>query len=194
MNRAYLNASASFDTALIELVKQCRRDLWEIKYHRDRMNGRLEQAAVVHGIDPAAVRRLLKVLVQSDGNDDINHARQQEIDAAYKAIVSGAVPVVSRRMDTELDKVMELVTDGKPPKISAIRKAIACSAGKASKLRGLAAARLAAKSSSSPKERENEIREQIPVAVTPPALSMAEPESVSAPVDTSNVVSLPRSN
>ena len=63
------------------------------------------------------------------------------------------------RVDTELDKVMSLITNDKPPKIDDIMKAISCSRGKASKLRRLAATRLAAKSSCSSKSGEPELSE-----------------------------------
>jgi hypothetical protein len=114
MKQSYLDPTAPFATALGELVRACCVDLDEIQESRDKLNGRLHEAAAVHGIDPAAVRRLLK-LQKNDGNADINYARQEEIDAAYRAIVSGAAPVVASRVDTELDKVMPLVSNGKPP-------------------------------------------------------------------------------
>jgi hypothetical protein len=41
MKQSYLYASASFNTALIDLVKQCRRNLFDIKHARARMNQRL---------------------------------------------------------------------------------------------------------------------------------------------------------
>ena len=157
---SYLNPSASFNTALIDLVKQCRLDLFDIKHARARMNQRLHQAAAVHGIDPTAVRRLLTYMKQrDDGNNNINYARQEEIDAAYGAIVNGELPVVPSRADTELDKFMSLLTNDKPPKIDDIIKAISCSRGKAHELRTLAAIRLAAKSSCSSKSRERELSE-----------------------------------
>jgi hypothetical protein len=205
MKRPYLIASASFGDALIALVRHCRVDLNDIQELRAQIKRRLDDAAAVHGIDPAAVRRLLKMQQQSD----INYARQEEIDAAYRAIVIGAMPIRSSRAETELDKVMKLATNNKAPKIDDIMKAVSCSRGKASKLRGLAAARLALKSSSSRKTREHEFPERAPVAVTSRSLqeeilqgaadrerdlSLAEPESMNAPLDTSNVVPLPRSD
>ena len=160
MKKSYLNVSASFNTALIDLVKQCRCDRFDIEDARARLNQRLHQAAALHGIDPTAVRRLLTHMKQrDDGNNDINYARQEEIDAAYRAIVNGGLPVVPSRADTELDKVMSLITNDKPPKIDDIMKAISCSRGKAHKLRTLAATRLAAKSSCSSKSREPELSE-----------------------------------
>lgn len=135
-----------------------------------------------------------------DGKDDINYARQEEIDAAYRAIVSGAMPVVPLRKDEELEKVMQLVTNDRPPKIDDIKRAISCSRGKAHKLRHLAAVRLEAKSSCPSNSCEHELSERIGMAVTPHppdhegTVSSAEPESMTAPLDTSNVVSLPRSD
>ena len=204
MKRSYLNKSASLEDALKDLVRECRRYRFDIDDLLGRIKHCLDQAAAVHGIDPAAVRSLLRWMQQTgDGKDDINYARQQEIDAAYRAIVSGAAPVVASRVDTELDKVMALVVNEKLPKIDAIMKTIPCSLGKASKLRRLAAVRLGAKISFSRKNRENEK----PVAVRPRSheeevlqsaadqegtVSSTEPESMNAPVDTSNVVSLQR--
>jgi hypothetical protein len=157
---SYLNPSASFDAALNDLVRQCRLDQLDIEDARARMNHRLHQAAAVHSIDPSAVRHLLTYMKQrDDGNNDINTARREEIDAAYRAIVNGGLPVVPSRVDTELDKVMSLITNDKPPKIDDIMKAISCSRGKAHKLRTLAATRLAAKSSCSSKSRERELSE-----------------------------------
>ena len=69
--------------------------------------------------------------------------------------------------DTELDKVMSLITNDKPPKIDDIMKAISCSRGKASKLRRLAATRLAAKSSCSSKSRERELSDGSIVSAGP---------------------------
>ena len=167
MKKSYVNPSASFDAALNDLVRHCRLDLSDIKDVRAKMNQRLDQAADLHGIDPAAVRRLLKLLQKYDGSDDINYARQEEIDAAYRAIVNGGVPVVPSRKDDELDKVMQLVTNDRPPKIDDIMKAISCSRGKASNLRKLAATRLAAKSSCSSKSRERELSEESVVSAGP---------------------------
>jgi hypothetical protein len=206
MKRSYLDASASFSDALKDLVRECRRYRDDIEDLRSKTKHCLEQAAAAHSIDPAAVRRLLKVTMQSEGG--IDQARQEEIDAAYQAIVRGVAPVVPSRVDTEVDKVMALVVNEKPPKIDAIMKTIPCSLGKASKLRRLAAVRLGAKSSFSRNNRENENPAPVRVAVTPRSLqegmlqpaadqegtvSSTEPESMNAPVDTSNVVSLPRS-
>ena len=133
---------------------------------RARMNHHLHQAAALHGIDPTAVRRLVTYMMQKDdGNNDINY--QEEIDAAYRAIVNGGLPVVPSRADTELDKVMSLLTNDKPPKIDDIMKAIPCSRGKAHKLRTLAATRLAAKSSCSSKSRELELSEGSVVSAGP---------------------------
>ena len=46
------------------------------------------------------------------------------------------------RIASEVDRCMDLVTDGKPPGIYAIQGRIGCSTGKASKLRGLVADRI----------------------------------------------------
>ena len=155
---SYLNPSASFVAALNDLVRKCRLDQLDIEDARARLNQRLHQATAVHGIDPSAVRHLLTYMKQKDdGNNDINTARQEEMDAGYRAIVNGGLPVVPSRVDTELDKVMPLVSNGKPPMIKDIMKAISCSRGKASKLRRLAATRLAAKSSCSSKSGEPEL-------------------------------------
>ena len=208
MKRSYLNASSSLEDALKDLVRECCHYWGDIEDLRGRINHCLHQAAAIHTIDLAAVRRLVKVMIRSEG-DAIDQARQEDIDAAYKAIVSGGVPVLPSRVDTEMDKVMALVVNDKPPKIDDIKKAIPCSQGKASKLRGYAAARLAAKSSSSRKKRENEHLEAAPVAAASLSpqekllqqapdrdltMTLPEPEAMNAPLDTSNVVSLSRSD
>jgi hypothetical protein len=148
----------SFSGALIDVIGRCQGDIETIKKIRTAMKARLDDAAAVHGIDPAAVRRLLTWLQQAEKNE-VDCDRNDEIDAAYRVITTGGTPVVPKRMDTELDKVMSLVTNDKPPKIDDIMQTIGCSRGKAHKLRTLAAARLAAKSSSSPKSRERELEQ-----------------------------------
>jgi hypothetical protein len=149
----------SFSGALADVVMRCKNDLADIEASRDRIKRRLNEAAALYGIDPAAVRRLLVWVKQQQKNankDEVDVARQEEIDQAYRAIANGEMPAMPKRIDTELDKVMSLVTNDMPPKIDEIMQAICCSRGKAHKLRTLAAARLAAKSSSSSKTRERE--------------------------------------
>jgi hypothetical protein len=209
MKRPYLNASASFGDALIALVMHCHFDLDGIQELRAQMKRRLDNAAAVHGIDPTAVRRLVKM--QQTG---INYAPQEEIGAAYRAIVVGALPIRAPRAETEFDKVMQLVSNNKAPKIDDIMTAISCSRGKAHKLRRLAAARLAEKSSRSSELHEHELPHPKPMAVTPrpvpsqkkqekmlrPAadrkctLLPAESKAMEAPLDASNVIPFPRSD
>ena len=146
----------SFSSALMDVIAGCQNDLEVIKERRAAMKARLDNAAAIHGIDPAAVRRLLAWLRTAEKNE-INRDRKDEIDAIYKVIANGGVPVLPSRSDIELDRVMELTNTDKPPKIAAIRQAIGCSQGKAQKLRKSAAARLAAKSSSSRGIDEHEL-------------------------------------
>lgn len=56
----------------------------------------------------------------------------------------------------EVDQCMELVEDGKPPKIADIQEAIGCSLGKASKIRGLVADRIS-RTKTNDREMKNEI-------------------------------------
>jgi hypothetical protein len=153
-----MKPTLSFSGVLVDLVQHFQGDLDHIKEVRLGMKKRLDEAAATHGIDPAAVRRLLAWMQQTKGNNsDINHARNEEIDQAYRTIMNGGTPAVPTRSDTELDKVMALVIKDRPPKIDDIMKVISCSRGKAHKLRTLAAARLASKSSCSSKSRELEL-------------------------------------
>lgn len=164
-----MKCNLSFAGALADLVMRCKNDLSDIEDARTRMKGRLNQAAAVYGIDPGAVRRLLKWLEEQRraGADAARTAaRRMELDDAYRALLSGGdKPTVSKRADTELDKVMALATDNKPPKIDDIMGAVGCSRGKAHKLRTLAAVRLAAKSSSSSVSGEHEQSNETPQAV-----------------------------
>jgi len=148
----------NFSNALVDLVQRLQGDLDYIKELRLGIKKRLDEAAATHGIDPTAVRRLLTWMQQrKDDINDINHARNEEIDEVYRTIMNGGVPALPRRVDTELDKVISLVKGDKPPKIDDIMKAISCSRGKAHKLRTLAAARLESKRSCSSKSRELEL-------------------------------------
>jgi hypothetical protein len=142
----------SFAGALIDVVVGCQNDLKVIKERQASIKARLS-AAAIHGIDPAAVRRLLMTAKKNE----IDLDRNNEIDAIYKAIVAGSAPVLPSRSDSELDRVLALTNTDKPPKIAAIKQAIGCSQGKAQKLRTLAAARLQAKSSSSGEIDEHEL-------------------------------------
>lgn len=81
------------------------------------------------------------------------------------------------RIVTEVDMLMELVTDGQPPSIAAIREATGCSLGKASKLRGLVEDRI---SRSTPIEREMKSGGQPGL---PARTADAGPEASSSPPD-----------
>jgi hypothetical protein len=146
----------SFSSALMDVIAGCQNDLEVIKEHRAAMKARLDSAAAVHGIDPAAVRRFLAWRRKADTNE-INRDRNDEIDTIYKVIANGGVLALPSRSDSELDRVLALTNTNKPPKIDAIMQAIGCSRGKASKLRNFAAVRLEAKSSSSRGIAEHEL-------------------------------------
>jgi hypothetical protein len=146
----------SFSSILMDVIGGCQNDLEVIKERRAAMKARLDNAAAVHGIDPAAVRRLLAWLRKAEKNE-ITRDRNDEIDSTYKVIAKGGAPALPSRSDSELDRVLALTNTDKPPKIDAIKQAIGCSQGKAHKLRTLAAARLAAKSSSSRGIDEHEL-------------------------------------
>lgn len=151
----------SFSGALRDLVHRLKNDLADIEDAKIRMKGRLNEAAALYGIDPAGARRLVSWLKQQQkaNKNDPDQARQEELDHTYRTIVQGGVPAMPRRADGELDEVMALVNSNRPPKINDIMKAVSCSRGKAHKLRTLAIARLAAKSSCLAKTRELELPE-----------------------------------
>jgi hypothetical protein len=146
----------SFSSALKDVIAGCQNDLEVIKERRAAMKARLDNAAALHGINPAAARRVVAWRRQAEKNE-INRDRNDEIDTTYKVIANGGVPVLPSRADIELDRVLALTNTDKPPTIAAIRQAIGCSQGKAHTLRTLAAARLAAKSSSSRGIDEHEL-------------------------------------
>jgi hypothetical protein len=143
----------SFSSVLMDVIAGCKDDLEVIKECRASIKARLNNAAALDGIDPAAVRRFLR----KTEKNEIDRDRNDEIDTIYKVIVEGGVPVLPSRSDSELDRVLALTNTDKPPKIAAIRQAIGCSQGKAHRLRSLAAARLMAKSSSSREIDEHEL-------------------------------------
>jgi hypothetical protein len=143
----------SLSSALKDVVAACQNDLKVIKERRAAIKARLDNAAALDGIDPAAVRRFLRKAEKNEINGD----RNDEIDTIYKVIVNGGVPALPSRSDSELDSVLALTNTNKPPKIDAIMQAIGCSRGKAHKLRRFAAARLEAKSSSSRGIDEHEL-------------------------------------
>jgi len=145
----------SLSSALKDVIAACEHDLEVIKERRAAMKAQLDNAAAL-GIDPAAVRRFLAWRQKADKNE-INRDRNDEIDAIYRIIANGGVPVLPSRCDSELDRVLALTHTNKPPTIAAIKQAIRCSQGKASKLHKFAAARLEAKSSSSRGIDEHEL-------------------------------------
>ena len=146
----------SFSSALKDVIAGCQNDLEVIKERRAAMKARLDNAAALHGINPAAARRVVAWRRQAEKNE-INRDRNDEIDTIYKVIANGGVLVLPSRSDRELDGVLALTNTNKPPKIDAIMQAIGCSRGKASKLRNFAAVRLEAKSSSSRGIAEHEL-------------------------------------
>jgi hypothetical protein len=146
----------SLSSVLKDVIAACEDDLEVIKERRAAMKARLDNAAALDGIDPAAVRRHLAWRRKAAKNE-IDRDRNDEIDTIYRIIASGGVPVLPSRSDSELDRVLALTNTNKPPTIAAIRQAIGCSQGKASKLHKSAAARLEAKSSSSRGIDEHEL-------------------------------------
>jgi hypothetical protein len=145
----------SLSSALKDVIAACQNDLEVIKERRAAMKAQLDNAAAL-GIDPAAVRRFLAWRQKADKNE-IDRDRNDEIDTIYRIIANGGAPVMPSRSDSELDRVLALTNTNKPPTIAAIRQAIGCSQGKASKLHKSAAARLEAKSSSSHEIDEHEL-------------------------------------
>jgi hypothetical protein len=145
-------AAFSFSSALRDVIAGCKNDQEVIKERQAAIKARLDNAAALHGIDPAAVRRLL----QRAKKNEIDLDRDDEIDTIYEIIAKGGVPVRPSRSDSELDRVLALTHTDKPPTIEKIKEAIGCSQGKAQKLRKSAVARLQAKSSSSREIAEHE--------------------------------------
>jgi hypothetical protein len=146
----------SLSSALKDVIAACQNDLEMIGERRAAMKARLDNAAALDGIDPAAVRRFLAWRQKADKNE-IDRDRNDEIDIIYRIIANDGVPVLPSRSDIQLDRVLALTNTNKPPTIAAIKQAVGCSQGKASKLRRFAAARLEAKSSSSRRIDEHEL-------------------------------------
>lgn len=143
------------------VVKACEADETAAQASRDAIRDRLQEAQNDHGIDAAAMKRLLgwrKAKVK----DPAKRLMSDELDEQYRFLCEGGMGIdIPEAADTEIERVMALTNTAKPPKIAVIRKEIGCSQGKAHKLRSLAAARLAMraqleKSSSSFVHREHE--------------------------------------
>jgi hypothetical protein len=77
----------SFSSALKDVIAACQNDLEVIKERRAAMKARLDNAAALDGIDPAAVRRLLAWLRKAEKNE-ITGDRNDEIDTTYKVIAN----------------------------------------------------------------------------------------------------------
>src|ERR1700738_3809197 len=97
----------SFSSALMDVIAGCQNDLKVITERRAAMKARLDNAAAVFGIAPAAARRVLAWLRQAEKNE-INRDRNDEIDTTYKVIANGGVPVLPSRADIQLDRVLAL--------------------------------------------------------------------------------------
>ncbi len=148
--------NSNFKETLLALVEACEADEAAIQKIKSATKDRQADALVKHGIDPATVRSLI-LWRKAHAKDPTAIERAEELNQVYRIILAGGTPTIPSRADAELEKVLRLTNSAKPPKIETIMHAIGCSRGKASKLRNLAAARLAAKSSSSSEPREREL-------------------------------------
>ncbi len=148
--------STNFKETLFALVEACEADETAIQKIKSATKDRLADALVKHGIDPGAVRHLISWR-KAHAKDPLAIERVEELHQHYRAILTGDTPTVPSRADSELEKVLRLTNSAKPPKVDLIMRTIGCSRGKAHKLRTLAAARLAAKISSSSESDEREL-------------------------------------
>lgn len=140
---------------LKNIVDICEAADTEIESQKLIQKGALDAGKENDGIEPAVVRKILARRKRL-AKDPAETTRQEELGDLYQFMLEGGVPVELPKADDELSRVMALTNTSKPPKIEAIKKALGCSQGKAHKLRTLAAARLAVKSSSSSDENEHE--------------------------------------
>lgn len=140
---------------LKNIVDICESADAEIEAQKLIQKGALDAGKENDGIEPAVVRKILARRKRL-AKDPAETTRQEELGDLYQFMLEGGVPVELPKANDDLSRVMALTNTSKPPKIEAIKKALGCSQGKAHKLRTLAAARLAVKSSSSFDEREHE--------------------------------------
>lgn len=113
------------------------------------------------GYDVKTMRRLIQIRAQDSAEraeqaallDTYMHALGMDGGAAREPTEDELVERAGRIV-AEVDRCMDLVVDGQIPKIEAIRSAVGCSLGKASKIRGMVEERI---SRWNAEKRENEI-------------------------------------
>ena len=130
---------------LKQIVKMCEDAQDEIDGQRLIQKGALTAAQESHGFDPAAVRRLM-AWRRMKAKDPAKRASMDELDDQYRFLCEGGVGEMPEQADDDIDRVIALSSEGLAS-IAAIKAALSVSQGKASKLRSLAAGRLAFKAS-----------------------------------------------
>jgi len=143
-------------THLKGLLEELEASDARIAAERELQKAALDASRENHGTEPSCIAKL-RAFRRRKAKNPAEASRLEDIEDLYRFLIEGGEPPkhAPEVMD-ELSRVMALTNTSKPPKIEAIRKALNCSQGKAHKLRSLAAARLAAKSSSSSTKREHE--------------------------------------
>lgn len=111
------------------------------------------------GYDVRTMRRIIQLRAQ----DSADRAEQEALLDTYlmalgmtnghRSLSEEDLEERATRVASEVDRLMTLVVNGKPPKIAAIQAEIGCSAGKASRLRGMVEDRIS---------RSNAIDREIP--------------------------------
>jgi hypothetical protein len=128
-----------------------------IDAEREIQKGALDAGRDNDGIEPAIVRMMLARRKRM-AKDPAETMRLEELADHYQFMLDGGRPdeKLLALADDEMSRVMALTSTDRPPEIEAIKKALGCSQGKAHKLRSMAAARLAVKSSCSSVKNEHE--------------------------------------
>jgi len=135
------------------------------------------------GYDVRTMRRLIQIRAQ----DSADRAEQEALLDTYMHALGMApgghgpteeeLEERASRVVAEVDRCMDLVVDGQPPKIAAIQAAIGCSLGKASKLRGLVEDRIS-RWNNVKRENESALREMTADDLGDPELLVKKPKPV----------------
>lgn len=143
---------------LRSFLERIERLLEERKGIQDDIKDIFAEAKGV-GYDVKTMRKILSLRAM----DSADRAEQEALLDTYMlalGMTNGAaayepseeeLEARASRIVSEVDRCMDLVVDGQPPRIAEIQERIGCSVGKASKLRGLVEARI---SRTKPDERE----------------------------------------
>lgn len=128
---------------LKQIVMICEAAQDDIDDARLVQKGALDAAQESHGFEPAAVRRLLAWRRQK-AKDPTKRASMDELDDQYRFMCEGGAGEMPEKADDDIDRVIALSSTGLAS-IAAIKGALKVSQGTASKLRSMAAARMAYK-------------------------------------------------